>query len=652
MYRHLLVLILLIGGTVALRAQEEVVFHTEVSAEKIGRQDQLQVNYVLQNARDVQSILPQGLDEDFEILGGPYRSSSMGTQIINGQVTRSSRISLTFILRPRRLGKLKVPEAVARDQQGNSYRSNAVEITVIPGRYQQRPSPREAEQDLARRRQRQREAYEEARRQQRQEIVDEVDRQIDIDRDLFIRVVVDKQKVYLGEQITASYKLYSRIPMKVNISKLPSLNGFWTQDFEIPQGNIKPTEEVINGKPYQVFLLKKSALFPQQTGELTLDEAEAEGVARVMKQVKHRHPLADWMDPQSLFGSLMIDDPFFRDDLFTTQVFRDIPVKLKSKPVKIEVLPLPDSAAGEDFHGAVGQFTMEMDLSHTQISTDDQAVLLLKIKGTGNLKLFDVPRLNLPSGLVAYEPLVHDSITGRSTTIRGEKQIRYAIGALNPGKYRVEPIVFTYFDPEKKEMVRLQTRSFELNVVPGEGFGELISGKGLIADLHPVRAWSPDAKGPYRRPLFFQAGYWSLYALPLLGFLGFLFWKRREEELSKDPKALRRRRANRIAGRRLQLAKKRMESQDHQGFYQEVSRAIWLYLSDKLGISLSALSRELAESALQKRGCPPETMKKLNALLDDCQSALYAPNPGRAAHAGTFDQAVDIISELEEKLSA
>lgn len=652
MYRRLLMLILLLGWGGMVLAQEEVVFQTEVSAEKIGRQDQLQVSYVLQNARQVQSILPQGLDQDFEIIGGPYQSSSMGTQILNGKVSQSSRISLTFILSPRRLGKLKVPEAVAKDREGNTYRSNPVEITVIPGRYQQPSRQQPSDQDLARRRQGQREAYEEARRQQRQEIADEVERQVDIDRDLFIRVVVDKQKVHIGEQVTASYKLYSRIPMKVNISKLPSLNGFWTQDFELPQGNIKPSEEVIHGKPYQVFLLKKSALFPQQTGELILDEAEAEGVARVMKEVKHRHPLADWMDRNSLFGSLMIDDPFFRSDLFTTQVFRDIPVKLKSKPVKIEVLPLPDSAAGDDFRGAVGQFAMEMSLDRSQITTDDQAVLTLTIKGTGNLKLFDAPQLILPSGLVGYEPLVLDSITGRSTTIRGEKQIRYAIGALSPGKFRVEPLAFTYFDPKKKEFVTLETRPFELEVSPGQGFGDLVSGQGLIADLHPLRSQIPSSKREPAPPLFFRAGYWSLYAFPFAGFLGFFLWKRREEEWEKDPRALRRRRANRIAAKRLRLARKKMESQDHQGFYQEISKALWLYLSDKLGIALSSLSREAADAELRSRHCPEESMQKLHALLDDCQAALYAPNPGREAHAGTYDQAVDMISELEEKIKA
>src|SRR5690606_12143224 len=182
---------------------------------------------------------------------------------------------------------------------------------------------------------------------------------------------------------------------------------------------------------------KKSALFPQQDGRLELDAAEAEGVARVVREVKHRHPLADWMDQNSLFGSLMIDDPFFRSDLFTTQVFKDIPVKLRSRPIKIEVLPLPDSGRNDDFSGAVGQFTMKMELDRNQMTTDDQISLHLRIIGSGNIKLFEAPELDLPAGLVAYDPLVLDSITGRSTTIRGEKNIRYSIGALKPGKYEI-----------------------------------------------------------------------------------------------------------------------------------------------------------------------------------------------------------------------
>lgn len=649
MYHRLLILLLLFLSTGAVSAQE-VVFHTEVSADKIGRQDHLRVDYVLKNARQIQSIIPQGIQEDFEILSGPMRNSSTSLRIVNGRSEQQSTMTLSFYLQPKRLGKLVVPEAVAQDAEGNTYRSNPVTITVIPGRYQQPPSRQDMARDQNRRRQQRREAYEEARKQQREEIVREVDQQIDIDRDLFIRVEVDKQQAYLGEQITASYKLYSRVPMKVNISKLPSLHGFWTQDFEIPQGNARPTEEVVDGRRYQVFLLKKSALFPQQDGRLELDAAEAEGVARVVREVKHRHPLADWMDQNSLFGSLMIDDPFFRSDLFTTQVFKDIPVKLRSRPIKIEVLPLPDSGRSDDFSGAVGQFTMKMELDRNQMTTDDQISLHLRIIGSGNIKLFEAPELDLPAGLVAYDPLVLDSITGRSTTIRGEKNIRYSIGALRPGKYEIPAMRFVYFDPQKEQYVTLNTEPVSIEVSPGEGFDAMVAGKGLITDLHPLRDLSARGEAYAVKPWFFRPGYWSFYLVPLMGFVGFVFWRRREEQLSRDPEALKRRRANRIAGRRLRLARQKKEAQDHQGFYEELSKAIWLYLSDKLGIALSDLSRETAESALSQRSIPESLMQRLESLLDDCQAALYAPNRGGASRSNAYDEAVQIISELEEKM--
>ena len=147
----------------------------------------------------------------------------------------------------------------------------------------------------------------------------------EIKKDLFIKVVADKNKVHLGEQVTINYKLYSHIPMQMSISKLPSLDGFWTQDFDIPR-QAKPTEEIINGKKYQVFLLKKSALFPQQTGTLELDAAEAKGIARIVQQVKRR--VSDMFDPYG-GGSLMMNDPFFNNSYYNTLAYKDVPVNIK-----------------------------------------------------------------------------------------------------------------------------------------------------------------------------------------------------------------------------------------------------------------------------------------------------------------------------------
>ncbi len=184
--------------------------------------------------------------------------------------------------------------------------------------------------------------------------------------------------------------------MQVGISKLPSLNGFWTQDFDIPK-QAKPTEEVLDGKKYQVFLLKKSALFPQQTGTLELDEAEAKGVARIVQQVQRK--MSDMFTNPFGNGTLMMNDPYFNNAYYNTMAYKDIKVDLKSTPVKITVTALPEKDKPADYGGAVGDFTITGKIDKQDLTTDDVATLTLNITGSGNLKLIEAPKLNLPNGI-------------------------------------------------------------------------------------------------------------------------------------------------------------------------------------------------------------------------------------------------------------
>src|SRR5690606_27471132 len=293
----------------------------------------------------------------------------------------------------------------------------------------------------------------------------------EIYKNLFMRATADKTTVRVGEQITVTYKLYTRIPMNAGISKLPSLNGFWTQDFEIAKGNaLKPVEEIVDGKPYQVFTIKKSALFPQQTGTLTLDPAEAEGVARIMQKVRRQDPFADMFADDPFFRqaiSQMMQDPF--GDMFGT-AYKDVPVKMKSTPIKITVLPLPEEGKPEDFGNAVGRFTLEGKVDKTNLTTDDVLTYTLKINGSGNLKLIEAPELKLPNGLSSFDPNILDTITGRTTTISGSKIITYSISANVPGDYELPAIPFSYYDVQAGTYVTLSTDPIKIQVAKGKNY--------------------------------------------------------------------------------------------------------------------------------------------------------------------------------------
>jgi len=650
---------------------QNMAFSAVVNANKVGQKDQLTVTYTATNIPNLKDM-PVVAFHDFDVLGGPFQSNNTSINVVNNKMTQNVNISMSYVLHPKHTGKLTIPAGVAVDNANHSYLSNKVDIEVVPGSLaaaQQRQRSNDPFDDpnydpfAARMQQMQRQQQAmlqqmQAGRQQQQQAqqpqqspaaMAAADEKA-IGKDLFIKVAVDKSKVHVGEQITTSYKLYSKIPMQVGISKLPSLNGFWTQDFEIPKLP-KPAEEIVDGQKYQVFLLKKSALFPQQAGTLELDPAEAEGMARIVQQVRQRNPLAEMMARDPAFSMLM-SDPMFNQGFFNSLSYRDVKVHLKSTPVKITVTPLPEDGKPADYSGAVGSFTASSKISKTELTTDDAANLTLTLTGSGNLKLIETPKLNLPNGLESYDPTVVDTITGRSTTITGSKIITYAISAHTPGDYDIPSIPFSYYNPQTGKYVVLNTAPIKLHVKPGKHYNPTITTNNNVVALKDIRDIDtqplPDKMATENRPMLYTPTYWSMYAFPLLALIGVAVWKKRNDELSKDIVLLRNKRANKVALKRLVTAQQLLKANSKGPFYEEVSKAIWLYLSDKLNIPLSSLSRESAREALSQHKVPEVLLQQMEHVIFECETALYAQTGGSKAMEHTYTEAVTIISKLEE----
>lgn len=672
MWRYYILLLLLAGSCIAYG--QNVVFTAQAGANKIGIRDQVQVQYTIRDAQDLRTVTNPS-DADFVIVGGPYQSQSSNTSIMGNRVVTSQSISLTYVLQPRKEGTFTIPPITAKDGAGHAYLSNSVTIQVVPGSLaQQYQQQRQQSQDpfgdeddvFAAMRQMQAQAQQQMQaiqqqmmarnggrssqpqQQPQQQEPEPTVNDAEIKKDLFIRVAADKNKVRVGEQVTISYKLYSRLPMQMSISKLPTLNGFWMQDFDIPR-QAKPTEEIVNGKKYQVFLLKKSALFPTQSGTLELDPAEAKGMARIVQQVRRR--MADMFDPFGS-GTLMMNDPYFNNTYYNQMVYKDVPVHLQSAPLKINVTPLPEKGQPESFGGAVGNFSISAKLDKKELSTDDVATLILNINGNGNLKLIEAPKLLLPNGLATYEPVIIDTITGRSTAISGSKIVTYVITPQTPGDYSIPPIPFSYYDPQSGNYVTVQTDAIKLHVTPGKNFMSRKPDNSVTyKDIHEILKQGPPQLVFNSKPIMHRAGYWSLYVLPIAAFAGYAVWRRRDEELSRDTALLRRKRANKIALQRLTTARTHLQQKNKGPFYEEVSKAIWLYLSDKLSIPLSALSRDTATEAMNERKVPSDVQKKLNDVIWECETALYASGGSRTMN-DTYNDAVKIISNLEDEFKA
>jgi hypothetical protein len=647
-----LVPVLLLLQSMAAGAQN-VVFTASADATRIGLADRFQITYTIQDVGGA-TFNPAASLRDFRIVSGPYRYQSTNIQAIGNQMVQTASQSFTFVVQPKHTGVIRLAPAEVVDANGRRYKSNALQVEVVPGsvmnqRQGRAPATSGWDDDpfgggdpFAALRQQQ------ARMRQlmsarmappgRQQAAPQTAPQAaapsgNLGKDIFIRVEVDKKAVRLGEQVTAVYKLYSRLPMQVSISKLPALNGFWTQDFTVPRQQ-KPVEEILNGTRYQVFTLKKSALFPQQPGTLTLDPAEAEGTARIAVQGNS----AD--DP---FGSSMMNDPFF-DDPFGDAGYKDIPVHLKSMPVSIQVSELPAAGRPANFTGAVGDFRISASLDKSALSTDEVATLKVTISGSGNLKLFDAPQLALPEGLDSYAPNILDTITGRATTISGEKIITYSIAPRRAGNYEVPPVSLAWYDPRNGSYQSASTPSFRLQVKQGNATTATAAAGQGGAQIHDQLLSAAS------RPLVLSPLYWSMYALPLLLLAGITFYRRREEELVTDSAQHRNKLANKVAQKRLALAGAMLQKDDARGFYGEISKAIWLYLSDKLNIPLSGLGKQAALQAMEQRGVPSPIQQQISKVLDECELALYASTGNNHQMQQTFSEAACIITGLERTL--
>jgi hypothetical protein len=652
---------------------QEVMFTTVPAARKVGIQDPFEVQYVLRNVRNVETFsLPQM--RDLQVLSGPSQRTQYSE--INGQ--RSVTLVLTYVFRPRKTGAVMIPGGIAISD-GKTIKSNNVTIDVIPGSVMERQS-RGRQQDpfgdedpfadlfgdedpfLAMQKQHQQMMQMLQRQmqqpnmphsmqpQQSQQQRPEVIERKDIGSNLFIKVDVDKRNVTKGEQITASYKLYTRLPMQVNLTKLPSLNGFWSQDFKIPQPP-KPIKEIYNGKEYQVFEIKRTALFPTQTGTLELDAAEAEGIARILKpkKIRQENPFRDDDFLNSFFGSMLMSDPDFNTDFMTSYDYEDVNVSFKSTPIKIQVNEIP-SEQPKSFDGAVGTYTIESTIDKTELTTDDVATITFRVSGSGNLKLIGTPVIRFPEDTDTFDPKINDTITNTNYIIAGYKTFSYTFAPRIAGTFTIPSTEFSYFEPQTQTFKTLTTPSYTIHVKPGKNDNQFAKNR-LPNDIHDIQNTTPSNLKRQKTSLPNSPLYWGGFALPLLAYLGIAVYRKKEENLTNNSVLAKHKRANKIALRRLETAEKFLKQSAQMPFYEETSKAVWLYLSDKLTIPLSSLSKEVAQQKLNDKKVSLALQSELFRVTDECEMALYAPDRGTMKMHQTYADALILIGKLEDEIA-
>lgn len=634
-------------GIVACATAQEFRFTTNVSSNRVAQDEPFQIQFMLENAPNVSSFQPPAMN-DFEVMQGP--SQVQGQSIFNGK--RSEYIALIYVIQPKRVGSFTIPGATAR-VNGNIVRSNPVTIEVIksPHGVAQTPAPSGPQPGFAPRR---------APEQIDEEVSDGIlrkgeDVNTKLRKNIFLKVDVDKTSLYEGEQLTATYKLYTRLPTNSSVTRVPAFKGFSAKDIELPNPP-QATTERINGQLFKVFTIRKTLLFPLQSGTLELDPVEVDNQVRLVKLVNDNN---NRKRPRDIFEDFFNDpgfkdpfnDPFF-DDFFNRPevTYEDVPYKIQSTPIKITVKPLPVDTRPISYNGAVGNFTMKATIDKASLTTDDALTLKVVIAGQGNVNLLNGPKIDIPGSFEKYDPKITDNIEKNSNPLSGSRQFEFALMPLEAGEHIIPPVEFSYFDPAAHAYKTIKSKAFTIKVSPGkqnkqdkEDFG--IDKNVLIPIRKAPLQWVKDTS-------FFIGGfwYWLLLLIPALALTAGLLYRRRVQYQQVNADMLKHRYANKAALKRLELAARYLKEGKDRAFYEETSRAVWGYLSHKLQIPFADLNKQLIQDKLASRHINGQNTNQLFELLDNCEMALYAPMHSNDKMQGTYQQAVKVISQLEEEL--
>lgn len=570
--------------------------------------EQFQLEYTV-NA-NVDEFEPPDFGE-FRFLGGPSQGSSTSINIVNGRTTRVSTYSFSYYLQaPSKAGTYALEPAVAKVRK-KEISSNALTIEVVGASQSAGSSASSGSQQST----------------QSAPTAD--------GNDLFVRLEVDKHSAYVGEQITAWIKLYTQVNV-VNLDPFnpPNYVGFYKQEIETPPLRSLEREKV-GDDIYYTGVLTKVLLYPQRSGEITIDPFDLTVV--VQKQTRRR--------PQSIFDQMM--GPQYDHSR----------INLKSKPVKLNIKPLPPNQP-PDFNGAVGKFQIQASVNETQVSTNDAVTLKVNISGRGNVRLMEDLKTKFPPTFDVFEPSkkvhIDKSNQGRSGTVTYE----YTAIPRHAGNFKLSPFSMSYFDPAAGSYKTIQTNGFDILVAKGEGDSTSV----MISNLSKsdVELLGSDIRyietsTVLRTKAFYLFGSRWLYAIYLgsvLLFITILIIRREQMKLSANAVKYRNRKAGKTASKRLKAAHKILHSENKELFFEELGKAMWGFLSDKLNIPLSELSKERVLEEFKKQAIEEEVVNRFFNIADTCEFARFAPGGRDSEMPGLYSQAAKIISTLNQKLKS
>jgi hypothetical protein len=597
-----MLMLVMLWGSQRLFAQE-LRFTASVNKTEVGTGEPFEVSFSVNG--NGENFTPPNFS-GFQLVSGPNVSNSITS--INGNTTVS--ISYSYVLLPVKEGVATIGPAYMVIN-GRRVATSSIRMKVVKGQpvQQGRASSGGGDPDIIK------------------------ENTEDLSKSIFLKADVDKTTVYQGEQLTLSYRLYTRASIvDSRLDKLPDLNGFWSEDVKTLQQKVAWKTVSYKGLRYNIADVKQTVLFAEHSGDITINPFEMTFIVRL--------PAAASDDiMEQFFGS-----------------YKDVKVALKSKPVVIHVKPLPEAGKPAGFSGAVGNFSVTTTLDKTELKSNETLNYNVKVSGSGNLKLLKTLSLNFPPDFEKYDPKITDTINQHGTGLSGSRMYNYLLIPRHQGNYTIDPIQFSYFNPVSKKYITLPGKAFQVKVNKGlteqnvTAFSEANKRevKVLDKDIRYIKTGAVDKE-------LGGTGFYGSIAYILLLLLGPLlclaafFYRNWYRKNNSDLLVVKNRRAGKEASKHLANAQKQLAAQQSKAFYEAVFKGLYGYLSDKLLIAVADLNKETITESLEAKSVDEALISRLIATLDLCEMARYAPVT-QSSEQEVLAKAKSIINDLENAI--
>ena len=566
-------------------AAQDVSFYASVSRNPVATGETLTYTITLENGRG--NISAPDLS-DLNVVFGPSTSSNF--RIINGRQTSS--MTLSYTMRPMRTGKFTIGSASVV-VEGKRLTTDPIEVEVTRGTSQSNRSGTASGNTAT--------------------------ATPSSDSNLLVQVQLSKRKVYLGEEILATFVILTRYRnLEVSETNFPALPGFWSEEVKMDQASWEREYTMIDGVPYRKAVIRRQVLFPQRTGRIEIPPLDVTAV---------------------------VNRSFFQPGT---------EIKVKSNAPTVTVMPLPEKAP-ESYDGAVGDYEFTAELDRVDVPANEAINLKLTISGRGNLTLVNGPKVQFPADFEAYDPETKDRINVGAGGVRGSRSFQYLIIPRYPGDYEIPEIKFSFFNPSDGKYQTITRGPFNIHVsgTPGEASsgGGMRSQNIVKQSNEDIRYIETDAERLKADGSHFFGSplYFVLLVLPFVIFAGFVLFRKKREADAFDVEGTRKRKATRMARKRLKSAAGALKSNDSKLFYAEIFKALYGYLSDKLGIPGSLLSRQVIADNLRDRGVDEDLIHQLTRTLEDCEMARFSSTE-KMGDENFYSQTVKLITKLDSKI--